>query len=134
MNARQNPFFKDVFLSHDIEHIDSFGLYVKGSMFLSRVKNYNMRYHQRKALDDPSVMYVPEYRDLWEGPAFSKVITVDPRRTSDFLELDRMASAFQPSFPERFRDPFTSNSVDPYLYAAHMIPHVFVLAFHQYSS
>jgi hypothetical protein len=95
-------------------------------MLLSKVKNFNMRFRQKKAIEDASVEYLPEYRDLWEGVVQSRQVESDPRRTNDFLELDCIATDFDRSFPDWLKMSVTSDKVDAHLYAAHMVPHVCV--------
>lgn len=43
-----------------------------------------------------------------------------------FQELDKMINAFRTSFPAHLKSPIIGQSVDPYLYTASLIPHLYV--------
>jgi len=52
---------------------------------------------------------------------------VDPRRSAAFIELDHIASNFIPLFPPHLKNPIQGNVVDPTLFAAITMAHVYVL-------
>lgn len=117
-------------LTHNIDQVDGFVLFVKGCMLLSRVKTFNLRYALKKHNQDHSVTYVPSLDKLWECALTDNEAymgSTDPRRTSAFLELQHLAEEFKPCFPPHLRDPMASGNIDSYLYVANLMPHVCVL-------
>ncbi|KAB5589431.1 SNF2 family DNA-dependent ATPase [Ceratobasidium theobromae] len=83
--------------SHPINATDSFVLYLKAGMLMSRVSNFNVRLRTRHG----------HLADLPQSPAFKT--------------LESQIASFRLSFPKKFRDPF-ANGVDPILLMAHTIP------------
>ncbi|KAJ1300996.1 hypothetical protein OPQ81_003419 [Rhizoctonia solani] len=83
--------------SHAPNATDSFILYVKSVMLMSRVSNFNVRLRTRHG----------HMADLPQSPAFKT--------------LESQIASFRLSFPKKFRDPF-ANGVDPILLMAHTIP------------
>jgi hypothetical protein len=81
---------------------DSFSLYIKSAVLVSRIKYFNLRFRIRHPGD------------------------VDPRDTSSFKVLDSLCSSFRLSFPKELRDPIKPSafgSVDPLLFVAHLVAH-----------
>lgn len=76
---------------------DSFVLYLKAGMLMSRVSNFNVRLRTRHG----------HLADLPQSPAFKT--------------LESQIGSFRLSFPKKFRDPF-AHGVDPVLLMAHTIP------------
>ncbi|QRW25776.1 Fungal specific transcription factor domain [Rhizoctonia solani] len=83
--------------THALNATDSFILYVKSVMLMSRVSNFNVRLRTRHG----------HMADLPQSPAFKT--------------LESQIASFRLSFPKKFRDPF-ANGVDPILLMAHTIP------------
>lgn len=129
-SERQHALGKDVLLFHPEDHVDSFSLYIKGSILLSRVKSYNLRFRAKRFMGDPAFIYASTYAELWEkdndGP---RDVAADPRRTSGFIEIDHIASMFRQSFPPHLRNPIRDGGVDSHLYTACLMPHLCVQHF-----
>ncbi|KAH9984661.1 hypothetical protein BJV74DRAFT_848132 [Russula compacta] len=130
-SERQDALGKDVLLFHPEDQVDSFSLYIKGSILLSRVKAYNLRFRAKRFMGDPAFMYASTYAELWEkdndGP---RDVAADPRRTSGFIEIDHIASMFRQSFPPHLRNPIRDGGVDSHLYTACLMPHLAIILMH----
>lgn len=48
----------------------------------------------------------------------------DPRCTGAFIELHQATTEFRNTFPSHLRDPFALGTIDSYLYAASLLPHM----------
>ncbi|KAG8736437.1 hypothetical protein FRC10_009319 [Ceratobasidium sp. 414] len=83
--------------SHLNNATDSFVLYLKSGMLMSRVSNFNVRLRTRHG----------HLADLPQTPAFKT--------------LESQIASFRLSFPKKFRDPF-ARGVDPILLMAHIMP------------
>ncbi|KAF8607219.1 hypothetical protein BDV93DRAFT_552958 [Ceratobasidium sp. AG-I] len=83
--------------SHANNATDSFILYLKAGMLMSRVSNFNVRLRTRHG----------HLADLPSSPAFKT--------------LESQIASFRLSFPKKLRDPF-SRGVDPVLLMAHIMP------------
>ncbi|EKM56901.1 uncharacterized protein PHACADRAFT_254278 [Phanerochaete carnosa HHB-10118-sp] len=110
MRERQWSHDKRMFLSHAPNQTDSFVLFIKTTILLSHVKNFNLRYRGRYYQGDPS-MYAP-------NPVIESPATYDPRSSPAFKELDSLIAAFRPAFPSHLKNPVQDEMVDAYLYAA----------------
>ena len=129
-SERQHALGKDVLLLHPEDQVDSFNLYIKGTILLSRVKTFNLRFRVKSFLGDPAYIYSPTYSEVWEKDRDkARNVTADPRRTPGFIEIDHIASMFRQSFPLHLRDPIRDGCVDSHLYAASLMPHVYVNCF-----
>ncbi|KAA1467928.1 hypothetical protein DENSPDRAFT_833103 [Dentipellis sp. KUC8613] len=131
--VRQWSQTKDVILSHPEDQTDSFSLYIKGNMLLSRVKTYNLRFRSKRFRGESDVAYDPAYANFWEqysSEIRAKDLAADPRRTSAFVEIDRIAMSFRASFPHHLKNPMPDGVVDSHLYTAHLIPHVAIILLH----
>lgn len=94
-----------VLTTHISDHTDSFVLYIKSMVLLSKVKIFNLRFKAK-------------FQCTQGGD-------IDARDTSAFKGLDGLIASFIASFPPEFKDPVpNSGDVDPYLYVAHLVPHV----------
>ncbi|CAL1695310.1 unnamed protein product [Somion occarium] len=120
-SERQWSHDRDLLTTHKDEQIDSFILYVKATIILSRVKSFNLRFKGKHYVGDASVVSPnnspasadqQEIFDIKDAPAFQ--------------ELDKMINAFRTSFPAHLKSPIIGQSVDPYLYTASLIPHLYV--------
>ena len=129
-SERQHALGKDILLLHPEDQVDSFNLYIKGSILLSRVKAFNLRFRAKRFKGDPAYIYSPTYAELWEkNSEGAKDVTADPRRTPGFIEMDHVASMFRQSFPLHLRNPIRDGRVDSHLYSASLIPHLYVNCF-----
>jgi hypothetical protein len=126
-SERQQALGKDALLLHPEDQVDSFNLYIKGTMLLSRVKAFNLRFRAKRFMGDPAYIYSPTYAEVWEKDSDkARNVTADPRRTPGFIEIDHIASMFRQSFPMHLRDPIRDGCVDSHLYSASLIPHLYV--------
>ncbi|QRW05380.1 Fungal specific transcription factor domain [Ceratobasidium sp. AG-Ba] len=105
---RQTIRTPNVLLVHP-QCIDSFTLFVKAAILLSRVKSFNIRIRHQC----PDVM--------------------DIRCLPRFAELEQQISAFRASFPSQYKDPIVQSSrgLDTHLYVAHLIPGFAKLLLHE---
>lgn len=107
---RQWSFIPDLLYSHPPEQTDSFILYVKASILLSKVKTYNLRFRWQFTGTDGQ-------------PAFENP-SVDVTNTPEFHHLDNLVASFRTSFPPRYRSPVDGDILDPYLYTACTAAHL----------
>ncbi|KAG9015676.1 hypothetical protein FRB90_004495, partial [Tulasnella sp. 427] len=101
---RQQIFSENMFLHHPALTTDSWTLYIKATILLSKVRFFNSRYRVQS--------------HLRQSPAFMR-----PTQSEEFQTLDRIISAFVESIPRSLREP-VGVTVDPLLYMAHMLPRV----------
>ena len=100
-------------------------MYIKGSILLSRVKSFNLRFRAKLYLGDPAYTFSPTYTEVWEKSSDEALdVATDPRRTSGFIEIDHIASMFRQSFPLHLRSPIHDGRVDSHLYTASLVPHL----------
>ncbi|KAF8078522.1 hypothetical protein FPV67DRAFT_1557832 [Lyophyllum atratum] len=120
---RQWAHTRDLLLIHPDKQTDSFILYVKGTIMMSQVKAFNLRFRARHFVGDASV--ASHFSDGL-GPSES----VDPRGSPAFIELDHVVSSFRASFPPHLRNPIVDNVVDNHLYTTFLMPHVATIVLH----
>jgi len=128
---------KDILLLHPEDQVDSFNLYIKGTMLLSRVKAYNLRFRAKRFVGDPAFVYASTYAEVWEKDSDeARDGVADPRRTSGFIEIDHIGSMFRQSFPLHLRNPIRDGGIDSHLYTASLMPHLCVIltGFHHIDS
>lgn len=106
---RQWSHENDVLLVHSGNQVDGFILYIKSTILLSKVKNFNLRFRSRFFTGDPNVIF-PVPPDVASE-------TVDPRDSPAFRNLDQTLAVFKSSFPPHLRNP-TRDKIDPHLFAA----------------
>ncbi|KAG8929574.1 hypothetical protein FRC01_004108 [Tulasnella sp. 417] len=108
---RQRLASPNCLFSHPPLLTSPFSLLIKSVNLLSRVKAFNIRFRNKYADDLPSI---------------------DPRSTSDFLELDDLIERFKTSWPKEYKDGGVSEDgkVDPTLYLAAMLPSVATILLH----
>lgn len=129
-SERQHALGKDILLVHPEDQVDSFNLYIKGAILLSRVKTFNVRFRAKRFMGDPAYICSPAYSEVWEKDSKeAQRVTSDPRRTLVFIEMDHIASMFRQSFPLHLRNPIRDGCVDSHLYSASLIPHLYVNRF-----
>ncbi|KIY72867.1 hypothetical protein CYLTODRAFT_417642 [Cylindrobasidium torrendii FP15055 ss-10] len=116
--ARQWAHSNELVSSHKEGQVDSFILYLKATILLSRVRTFNLRFRMRhysgeEILTEPSP-------SLPVSPNAAKA--VDARSAAGFITLDNDISSFLLSFPPHLRNPVVDKSVDNHLYVAYLIP------------
>ncbi|TFK41060.1 hypothetical protein BDQ12DRAFT_600361 [Crucibulum laeve] len=120
---RQWAHTRDALLVHSENQTDSFILYVKGTIMISRVKAFNLRFRARHFAGDASVT-TPHTE------SFQMSDRIDPRGSQAFIELDHIVSSFRASFPSHLRNPIVNNVVDNHLYTVCLMPHVATIVLH----
>ncbi|KAJ3524974.1 hypothetical protein NM688_g8472 [Phlebia brevispora] len=124
MSDRQWSHDDNILLVHPKNGTDSFSLFVKSMMVLSRVKRFNTRYKGRFYAGDPD-MYSPS------SVLCASLEDLDPRDTPAFREVDNLVSSFYSSFPQNMRDPIQEETVDSYLYTACCSAHLAHILLHE---
>lgn len=120
-SERQWAHSRDVLYFHPEDSTDSFGLYIKGLILVSKIKTFNARFRSKHFSGDNSVV-PPEA--LGNEP-------VDPRGSQAFIELDQIVSSFnRNNFPPHLRNPILDNVVDNHLYTAFLLPHIACILLH----
>ncbi|KAG1885805.1 hypothetical protein F4604DRAFT_1918485 [Suillus subluteus] len=102
-NVRQWCHVREAVLYHPPDITDSFTLYIKSTMLLSFIKNFNNRYKIKSNLG----------RD--EIPT----------------KLDQLLASFRSSFPGNLKDPFRNGLVDTHLYTTFLTAHVTIILLHE---
>lgn len=102
----QTPQFLSV---HPPDTTDSFALYTKAAVLLSKVKILSLRVGHR----------YPDIADVRETPAFR--------------HLESTIAIFRSTFPPGYHEPIvqTAKGFDTQLYVAHLIPHVAIILMHE---
>ncbi|KAF8922447.1 hypothetical protein CPB85DRAFT_1267627 [Mucidula mucida] len=121
---RQWAHIKDLLLVHPEGQVDSFNLYIKSTILLSRVKTFNMRFRAKHFNGDETITS----RNPLPRPTGSS--EVDARMSVGFIELDNTISSFLGTFPAHLRSPIMNNTVDNHLYTACLIVHVSNIILH----
>lgn len=115
---RQWSHDRDVLSVHREDQTDSFILYVKCGLLISRVKNFNLRFKSLAYAGDPSVM-PPMSKPLVGG-----LEDFHPKETPAFRELDELLSSFKVSFPPDMKSPMIDGKLDSYLYSSWNMIHL----------
>lgn len=110
LQGRQQLFTDNMLLHHPSLTTDSWTLYIKATVLVSKVRFFNARYHIECKVRRPNP-------------------TTAPTQTEAFQNLDRTISAFVQSIPRAFRQPVGA-TVDALLYTAHLLPHVAMIQLH----
>lgn len=97
---RQQMFTPNMLLVHPPLVTDAFTLYVKASILLSKVKDFNLRFRMKN--EDP-------------------LKRASPRDTPEFAALSQTIESFHDCLPRAYRDPFPLK-FDSILYMAHILP------------
>ncbi|KAJ3547585.1 hypothetical protein NMY22_g1586 [Coprinellus aureogranulatus] len=120
---RQWAHGRDVLSNHPDLTTDSFVLYIKGTILLSKTKAFNSRFRARHFAGDSSVAS-PRQDQYPNDP-------IDPRSSPAFMELDNCLSSFKRDhFPSHLRTPIVDNVVDNHLYTAFLLPLVSTIMLH----
>ena len=114
---RQWSHDRSTLLTHPPGQTDSFIMYIKSTLVLSQVKNFNLRFRARFYAGDAS-MHSPS------SSPNDKPDTLDPRDTPAFQELDHLVTSFRSSFPAHLRNPVQDDMLDAYLYSASCAAHL----------
>ena len=109
MEERQWCHDTNVLLSHPKDGTDSFTLFIKSMMLLSRVKRFNVRYKGRFYAGDAD-MYSPS------GVMCESLQDLDPRDSPAFLDVDLLVSSFYNAIPSQMRNPIEEGTLDCYMY------------------
>lgn len=113
LKGRQRMNSKDILTYHPVDQTDSFTLYVKSSILLSRVKNFNSSFPlNQEALDS---LAAPD-----QHPQH-----VDPRSTAEFQKIEAQIWAFRLNVPNHLRNPIVNNTVDGHLLAAYFTQYTY---------
>ncbi|EGO03916.1 hypothetical protein SERLA73DRAFT_84116 [Serpula lacrymans var. lacrymans S7.3] len=121
---RQWSHDKEMLILHPPDQTDSFVLYIKSTMLLSRVKNFNHRFRSRHHCGDIAATPTHGYsRD-------SMFNNLDARTAPGFMELDELIAVFKASIPSHLKDPFMNGGVDSLLYTTSLVPHVSMILLH----
>ncbi|KAL5535512.1 hypothetical protein ACEPAF_3606 [Sanghuangporus sanghuang] len=126
--GRQWAHSPNMLLNHPPEQTDSFVLYIKSSILMSRVKNFNLRFRSKHFAGDPD-MIPPAGSSNEEQSATAQYI--DPRDTPGFIKIDHLVSAFIPSFPKGLRSATRDGVVDIHLLLALLAPNVAKILLHE---
>ncbi|VDB88782.1 unnamed protein product [Peniophora sp. CBMAI 1063] len=124
---RESLLQDDIILRHSPDTCDSFNLYLKGVTLVGRVKDFNIHFRREKFKAAGSHQYSSMWRRVWEAECpISEDYDYknDPRCTGAFIELHQATLEFRHTFPPHLRDPFALGSIDSYLYAACLLPHL----------
>lgn len=115
MQGRQKMNSKDILTHHPPDQTDSFTLYIKSSILLSKVKGFNSTFPlDQEALDNLAAPgQHPQH--------------VDPRGTSEFQKIESQIWAFRMNIPNHLRNPIINNTVDGHLLAAYLAQYTYVL-------
>ena len=108
--GRQWSHDKDVISAHREDQSDSFIMFAKCSLLISKVKNFNLRFKALAYSGDPTVI-PPTAADLSGG-----LENFYPKDTPAFKELDELVSSFKASFPPHMKEPVVDGKLDCYLY------------------
>lgn len=92
---------------------------MKGTILLSIVKGFNLRYRAKTFAEDSAFVSIEDTNH--------PLARHDPRQTPRFIELDRIASSFVESLPPQFKRPINGNEVDSHLYSTFFMSQLWVL-------
>ncbi|KAG2350468.1 hypothetical protein BDR05DRAFT_954566 [Suillus weaverae] len=124
-NVRQWCHVREAVLFHPPDITDSFTLYIKSTMLLSFIKNFNHRYKIKSNLGDSRFLPVRSFATQGYGDQS------DIRSSPAFLELDQLLVSFRGSFPSNLKDPFRNGLVDTHLYTTFLTAHVSIILLHE---
>lgn len=124
-NVRQWCHVREAVLYHPPDITDSFTLYIKSTMLLSFIKNFNNRYKIKSNLGDTRFLPVRNFTAQGYGDQ------PDIRLSPAFLELDQLLVSFRSSFPSNLKDPFRNGLVDTHLYTTFLTAHVTRILLHE---
>jgi len=109
-------------VTHPPDQTDSFTLYIKCAVILSRVKQHNHRFSARRFRGDTSATPVGTYL-IFDS--------LDPRTAPDFIDLEDLVYSFKDSWPSHLKDPFANGTVDTYMFTTVLSFHVALILLHE---
>ncbi|KAF9229394.1 hypothetical protein BS17DRAFT_19414 [Gyrodon lividus] len=118
---RQWSHFKETFLVHPPDITDSFTLYIKTMMIISRIKIFNHRFRVMENLGDLGSTVTR--MNWWNEP--------DVRSAPTFSQLEELVTSFRCSLPHEFKDPLLNSRVDTHLYTTHLALHTSIILLHE---
>ncbi|KIJ21656.1 hypothetical protein PAXINDRAFT_165090 [Paxillus involutus ATCC 200175] len=119
--SRQWSHFRETFLVHPPGITDSFTLYIKTMMIISRIKSFNHRFRAMENIGDLGSTVTRMNR--WNEP--------DVRSAPTFSQLEELLTSFRCSLPQEFKDPFLDGRVDTHLYTTHLALHASIILLHE---
>ncbi|KAI0691869.1 hypothetical protein BC835DRAFT_1359660 [Cytidiella melzeri] len=122
MENRQFSNDSNVLSHHPPQQTDSFIMFIKASMLISRVKAFITRYKGRYHAGDATMYSLSNI-----VPA--SIDDYDPRDTPAFQEVDQLLRLWRDSFPHHMR-VIQDETVDPHLYTAMITGHVATALLH----
>ncbi|PSR81917.1 hypothetical protein PHLCEN_2v6212 [Hermanssonia centrifuga] len=125
--GRQWSHDKDVLSVHLEDQMDSFIVFTKASILISRVKNFNLRFKSLAYTGDPSVIS-PNMKSL---DASGGLENFNPKDTPGFRDLDQLVTSFKASFPPHMKNPMKDDKLDAYLYSAWNVVHLSQILLHE---
>lgn len=119
-SERQYAHSPDVLFNHPPDSTDSFVLFIKSAMLMSRVSTFNRRFLKLNSLgvsgmsvENASPRDSLTLGGLNAGSSSSRRRRPDAREVEEFAKLENEVESFAPSFPEYLREPITQDgSVD----------------------
>uniref|UniRef100_A0A0W0EXY3 Xylanolytic transcriptional activator regulatory domain-containing protein n=1 Tax=Moniliophthora roreri TaxID=221103 RepID=A0A0W0EXY3_MONRR len=112
----------DLLIRHPPNETDSFTIYIKGTILISMVKTFNLRFRSR-------YLHRRHNHDFTE-PVDPGLPTLDRSDINRFMQIDHLIASFLPSFPNHLRNPIKATTVDNHLYTASLMPHVATIILH----
>ncbi|KAG8987872.1 hypothetical protein FRB90_003091, partial [Tulasnella sp. 427] len=109
-HGRQTLFTENMVCHHPSLITDSWTLYIKATILMSQVRNFNGRYRITSKMQSP------------RSPT-------PPTQSAEFNRLDSVIEEFSRQIPQAFREP-VETKVDPLLYMAHLLPYVAMIQLH----
>ncbi|KAH7931095.1 hypothetical protein BV22DRAFT_1101451 [Leucogyrophana mollusca] len=122
LDSRQWSHLQETLLNHPPHCTDSFTLYIKSTMLLSRVKSFNVRFRAKQHAGDPSSMPRGTVRNS---------LKLDLRTAPAFFELDDLVASFRTSLPHHLRDPFANGGLDSHLYTTYLTVYATTIILHE---
>jgi len=116
VDNRQWAHTENVLLVHPEDQCDSFTIFIKGTMLITHVRNFNHRFRINHHASNSKFMF-------FGG--------LDPRETQAFQELDKTLSQFRRSFPPSLRNPINGNVLDRHLYSASLCMCTAIILLHE---
>lgn len=101
---------KDLLGVHPEDQTDAFTLYIKGTILITKVKDFNRRFRLQNHIEYSSAINS------------STVSSLDPWKYQAFKELDSTFLSLRDSFPAHLKNPIDGNIVDLHLYVATLLP------------
>ncbi|PAV22369.1 hypothetical protein PNOK_0232600 [Pyrrhoderma noxium] len=124
---RQWAHSPNMLLNHPPEQTDSWVLYIKSAILMSRVKTFNLRFRALNYAGDPNMVSPITVHNAEHS---SSAQYIDPRETYGFKQIDFVVQSFVPSFPRGLRDVTRDGNVDIHLLLAILSPNIAQILLH----